>query len=188
MKRLIFLFPLMVAVAGCAYRTASSSNGYAGQSPAPPRPYSAQLNLAAMPVGRWDNVMMTVVGTRLFVLMRNGDTASGEIVSATYDNLRLHLSGGEIDLRASEVMRVDRIKTDRDVVKNSVRSAAYGAAFIGVLGLIVGRVPPVRAVAAGAILGASQGIQDSLASRRATTIYIARGVVLPGPSPQPGAR
>ena len=186
--RLIPLFPLIVVVGGCAYPTASLSNGYAGQSPAPPRPYSVQLNFAAVPVGRWDNVMMTAVGTRLFVLMRNGDTTTGEIVSATDDNLRLRVSATEIDLRASEIMRVDRIVTDRDVVKDGARGAAYGAAFIGVLGLILGHVPPVRAFAAGGILGASQGVQDSLASRRATIIYIARGIVPPGPAAQPSGR
>lgn len=186
MKRLILLFPLIVVISGCAYPAASFSNGYAGQPPAPPRPYGPQLNFAAMPVGRWDNVMMTAVGTALFVLMRNGDTATGAIISVTDYNLRLHVAAGEVDLRASEVMRVDRITTNRDVVKDGARGAAYGAAFIGVVGLIVGHVPPVRTFAAGGILGASQGVQDSLASRHATTIYIARGIVPPGPGPQPG--
>ena len=54
-----------------------------------------------------------------------------------------------------------------------------------VLGLIVGHVPPPRLFAAGAIIGANQNVQDSLAMRGATTIYLARGIVPPGPGPQP---
>src|SRR6185436_20505259 len=88
MKRLILLLALVVVAGGCAYPTAPLSNGYPAQYPGRSRPYGAQLNLAATPVGRWDNVMMTAVGTPLFVLMMNGDTASGEVVSATRDNLR----------------------------------------------------------------------------------------------------
>jgi hypothetical protein len=150
-----------------------------------PRPYGPQVSFGALPVGRWDNVMMTAVGTPLFVLMMNGNTASGEVVSASDEMLRLHVASGEVELAASNVMRVDRVSTRRDVVKDGARGAAYGAAVVGVLGLIVGHVPPARLFAAGGIIGANQNVQDSLAAERATIIYLARGVVPPGPGPQP---
>jgi hypothetical protein len=183
MKRLILLLALVVVVGGCAYPTAPLSNGYPAQYPGRSRPYGAQLNLAAMPLGRWDNVMMTAVGTPLFVLMMNGDTASGEVVSATRDNLRLRVAAGEVDLLAPDVMRIDRVVSNRNVVRDGARGAAYGAAVVGVLGLIVGHVPPARLFAAGGIIGANQGVQDSLASRGATTIYLARSAVPSGPGP-----
>jgi hypothetical protein len=185
MKRVILLIPLVTVVGGCVYPPPSTSRGLAGQYGAHPGPYGPQVNWS-LPVGRWDNVMMTAVGTPLFVLMMNGDTASGEVVLATRDNLRLHVAAGEVDLPASNVMRIDRVTTNRNVVKDGARGAAYGAAFVGVLGLIVGHVPPPRLFAAGGIIGANQNVQDSLASRGATIIYLARGIVPPGPGPQPG--
>lgn len=188
MKRLILVLPLIVVLGGCAYPTSSVSSAYRPQYPMRPAPYGPQLNLASLPVGRWDNVMMTAVGTPLFVLMMDGHMASGEIVSATSDALRLHVASGEVELLASEVMRVDRVATNRDVVRDGARGAAFGAGVVGVLGLIVGHVPPARLFAAGAIVGANQNVQDSLAAHRATTIYLARGVVPPGPGSQPGAR
>jgi hypothetical protein len=185
MKRVILLLPLVALLGGCVYPRSLSSRGPA-QYPLRPRPYGPQLNFGALPVGRWDNVMMTAVGTPLFVLMMNGDTANGEVVSATNESLRLHVAAGEVDLAAWNVMRVDRVATNRDVVKDGARGAAYGAAVVGVMGLIFGHVPPARLFAAGGIIGASQNVQDSLAMRGATTIYLARGVVPPGPGPQAG--
>ena len=185
MKRAILLIPLVTVVGGCVYTHPSTTSGFAGQYGTHPRPYGPQLNWP-LPVGRWDNVMMTAVGTPLFVLMMNGDTASGEVVQTTRDNLRLHVAAGEVDLPASGIMRVDRVTTNRSVVKDGARGAAYGAALVGVLGLIVGHVPPPRLFAAGGIIGANQNVQDSLASRGATIIYLARGIVPPGPGPQPG--
>jgi hypothetical protein len=49
-------------------------------------------------------------------------------------------------------------------------------------------VPPPNLFAAGGIIGASQSVQDSLAARGATTIYLARGIVPPGPGSQPAPR
>jgi len=186
MKRVVVLLPLVAVLGGCAYPAASLSSRYPGQYPLRPRSYGPQVNFGGLPVGRWDNVMMTAVGTPVFVLMMNGDTASGEVVSATDENLRLHVAAGEVNLPASSVMRVDRMTTNRDTVKDGARGAAYGAAVVGVMGLIVGHVPPPRLFAAGGIIGASQTVQDSLAMRGAITIYLARGVVPPGPGPQAG--
>lgn len=184
MKRFVVLLPFVALTAGCVYPAQSMSGAYPGQRPMYPRPYGPQVQLAYLPVGRWDNVMMTAVGTPLFVLLMNGNTASGEVVSATSDNLRLHVASGEVDLPAADVMRVDRVSGNRDVVKEGARRAAFGAGVVGVLGLIVGRVPPPRLFAAGAIIGAEQGVEASLLARSATTIYLARGVVPPGPGPQ----
>ena len=53
--------------------------------------------------------MMTAVGTRLFVLMMNGNMSSGDMVSASDVNLRLQVASGTVDLSASDIMRVDRV-------------------------------------------------------------------------------
>jgi hypothetical protein len=185
MKRVMLLIPLIAIAGGCVYPPPSMSGNYAGQYPMHPRPYGPQVSLGVLPVGRWDNVMMTAIGTPLFVLMMNGNTASGDVVSVTDETLRLHVASGDVDLAAANVMRVDRVSTRSDVVKDGARGAAYGAAVVGVLGLIVGHVPPARIFAAGGIIGANQNVQDSLAAQRATTIYLARGIVPPGPGPQP---
>ena len=182
MKRLVLLLPLVVTAA-CAYPPMSVAGAYQSPYPMSPRSYGPQVNLAAPPIGRWDNVMMTAVGTRLFVLMMNSDTASGEIVTASDDNLRLHVAAGVVDLPASRVMRVDRITTGRDVVKDGARGAAFGAGVVGVLGLIAGHVPPVRLFAAGGIVGADQNVQNSFAAKGAT-IYLARGAMPSHPAPQ----
>jgi hypothetical protein len=181
MKRVILLLPLIAIAGGCVYPPPSTTANYAGQYPLHPRPYGPQVSFGALPVGRWDNVMMTAVGTPLFVLMMNGNTASGEVVSATDEMLRLRVASGEVDLAAANVMRIDRVSSRRDVVKDGARGAAYGAGVVGVLGLIVGHVPPTRIFAAGGIIGANQNVQDSLAAQRATIIYLARGIVPPGP-------
>jgi hypothetical protein len=185
MKRVMLLLPLITIVSGCVYPSPTTTGNYAGQYPMRPRPYGPQVSFGALPVGRWDNVMMTAVGTPVLVLMMNGDRASGEVVSATDEILRLHVASGDVELAAANVMRVDRVSNGRDVVKDGARGAAYGAAVVGVLGLIVGHVPPARIFAAGGIIGANQNVQDSLAAQHATIIYLARGIVPPGPGPQP---
>src|SRR3954470_24860897 len=163
MKRVILLLPLVAVLGGCVYPRSLSSRD-PGQYPFRPRPYGPQVNFGALPVGRWDNVMMTAVGTPLFVLMMNGNTASGDVVSVTDETLRLHVASGDVDLAAANVMRVDRVSTRRDVVKDGARGAAYGAAVVGVLGLIVGHVPPARIFAAGGTFAGGGNGTDSLAA------------------------
>jgi len=182
MKRITVLLPFALVAAGCVYPAQSMSGASWGPGMYA-RPYGPQVRLATLPYGRWDNVMMTAVGTPLFVLMMDGRTASGDVVAASIDNVRLHVASGEVDLAARDVMRVDRVSGTRDVAQDGARAAAYGAAVVGVLGLIVGHVPPARLFAAGGIIGASQGVQASLDARGATTIYLARGIVPPGPGP-----
>lgn len=187
MKRVVLLLvPLLTATGGCAYPALTSSGPYGQPYPMQPRPYGPQVNIRYSPVGRWDNVMLTAVGTRLFVLMMNGNMASGDMVSASDVNLRLQVASGTADLSASDVMRVDRVTRNSDVVKDGAKGAAFGAGVVAVLGLIVAHVPPPNLFAAGAIIGAEQGVEASLATRGAQTIYLARGIVPPGPGPQQG--
>lgn len=174
MKKLLLLAPVLSVTVGCVYPAQSLSGMYPRQRPMYPRPVGPQFNLASLPVGRWDNVMMSAVGTPLMVLMMNGTTASGPIVSATSDTLRLRVASGEVDLAAADVMRVDRLSGGaKNAVKNGARGAAFGAGVVGVLGLIAGHVPPPRLFAAGAIVGAEQNIELAGLERGATTIYLA---------------
>ena len=178
MKKLVLMVPLIGLTTGCAYPIQSLSGAYPGQRPMYPRVAGPQFNLASLPIGRWDNVMMSAVGTPLLVLMRNGTMASGDVVSATSDTLRLRVASGEVDLAATEVMRVDRLSGGaRSAVKDGARGAAFGAGVVGVLALIAGQVPPPRLFAAGAIIGAEQNVEFGSLARGATTIYLAEGPV-----------
>jgi len=183
MKRLVLLLPVILLAGGCAYPSASYPGGFASPYSMRPRTYGPQVNLGPLPIGRWDNVMMTAVGTPLFVLMMNGSTASGDVVSASVDTLRLHVASGEVELAASEVMRVDRMSgVRRNAVKDGARGAAFGAGVVGVMALIAGQAPPARVFAAGAIVGAEQNLEATAAPRGATTIYLAGG---PAPAGAP---
>ena len=180
MKPVVLLMvPLITATSACMYPTAAAGP-YGPPYPMQPRPYGPQVNIRYSPVGRWDNVMMTAIGTHLFVLMMNGNMASGDMVSASDVNLRLQVASGPVDLAASDVMRVDKVTKNSDVVKDGARGAGFGAGVVAVLGLIVGHVPPPNLFAAGAIIGAEQSVEASLAARGAQTIYLARGIVPPG--------
>jgi hypothetical protein len=181
MKKLMVIVPFAALAAGCAIPIQSLAGGYPGryvspyaQRPLYPRPVGPQVNLASLPIGRWDNVMMSAVGTPLMVLMMNGTTANGALVSATRDGLRLQVASGEVELEAVDVMRVDRLTGGaRDAVKTGARGAAFGAGVVGVLGLIAGHVPPPRLFAAGGIIGAEQNIELASLAKGATTIYLA---------------
>ena len=178
MKKLLLLIPVLALAAGCVYPTRSLPGPYGRQRPEYPRALGPQIDLAALPIGRWDNVMMSAVGSPLMVLMVNGTTASGTVVSATSDGLRLRVASGEVDLAAAEVIRVDRLAGGpRGVVKDGARGAAFGAGVLGVLGLIIGHVPPARLFAAGAIVGAHQNVQRGGLAAGATTIYLAEAAV-----------
>jgi hypothetical protein len=180
MKKPLLLIPVLALAAGCVYPTRSLPGAYGRQRPMYPRASGPQIDLATLPVGRWDNVMMSAVGTPLMVLMTNGTTASGTVVSATRDALRLRVAAGEVDLAAAEVMRVDRLAGGpRGAVKDGARGAAFGAGVVGVLGLIAGHMPPPRLFAAGAIVGAHQNIQLAGLAPGATTIYLAEAAVPP---------
>ena len=181
MKRLLVIVPYAALAAGCAVPIqtlagtypAGYGNPYA-QRPMYPQPVGPQFNLASLPIGRWDNVMMSAVGTPLLVLLMNGTTANGALVSATSESVRLHVAAGEVDLQAADVMRVDRLRGgSRDAVKDGARGAAFGAGVVGVLGLIAGHVPPPRLFAAGGIIGAEQNVELAQLAKGSTTIYLA---------------
>lgn len=178
MKKLLLLIPVLALAAACVYPTSSLPAAYGRHHPAYPRSVGPPTDLAALPIGRWDSVMMSAVGTPLFVLMRTGATASGTVVSATSDALRLRVASGDLDLAAGDVMRVDRLPGGpRSVVKEVARGAAFGAGVVGVLGLIIGHAPPPRLFAAGAIVGAHQNVQLAGLAAGATTIYLAQAAV-----------
>jgi hypothetical protein len=177
MKKLLLIIPFMGLTVGCAYPV-QSLPGYSGQRPMYPRTPGPQFNLASLPIGRWDNVMMTAVGTPLLVLMMDGTTATGNVVAATSDSLRLRVASGEVELAAADVMRVDRLSGGaRNVVKDGARGAAFGAGVVGVLGLIAGHMPPPRLFAAGGIVGAHQSIELAGLARGSSTIYLAESAV-----------
>ena len=178
MKKLLLLIPALALAAACVYPTRSLPAAYGRHHLVYPRSVGPQIDLATLPIGRWDHVMMSAVGTPLFVLMRTGATASGTVVSATSDGLRLRVASGDLDFAAGDVMRVDRLAGGpRGVVKEGARGAAFGAGVVGVLGLITGHAPPPRLFAAGAIVGAHQNVQLAGLAAGATTIYLAQAAV-----------
>jgi hypothetical protein len=178
MKKLLLIVPFIGITAGCVYPAQSLSGFYPGQRPMYPRTPGPQFNLASLPIGRWDNVMMTAVGTPLLVLLMNGTTVTGDVVAATSDSLRLRVASGEVELAAADVMRVNRLSGGaRNVGKDGARGAAFGAGVVGVMGLIAGHMPPPRLFAAGGIIGAQQNIELGGLARGSSTIYLAEAAV-----------
>ena len=174
MRKFLFLVPLVGLSTACVYPAQSLSRPYPGQSVMYPRPVGPQVDVASLPIGRWDNVMMSGVGTPVMVLTMDGGQPPGEIVTATSDTLRLRVASGEVEIAAADVMRVDRLAGGpRQVVKDGARGAAFGAGVVGVLGLITGHVPPPRLFAAGGIVGDVPELELASLARGATTIYLA---------------
>jgi hypothetical protein len=135
-----------------------------------------------LPTGRWDNVMMLRPGTPLQVLTLEAGLTEGRLIGATASRLRLETPGGSVDLPAIDVVRVDRLP-ETDSVREGLRGAATGVGAMGVLGLLVGRMPPARMFAAGAITGAYSGVQMHLAAPSRATVYLADRAVVPVPAP-----
>ena len=135
---------------------------------------------APLPVGRWDNVMMLAAGTPVQVLTMDGAVASGPLLAADSVTLRIRVASGEAALAAADVMRVDRVDSS-DTLRDAVRGAAYGAGAVGVLGLIVGHVPPPRLFAAGGIIGGHEQIQLARLGRGSRIIYLAPAVAPAAP-------
>ncbi|MEP6918274.1 MAG: hypothetical protein ABJC89_21680 [Acidobacteriota bacterium] len=130
---------------------------------------------APSPAGRWDNVMMLAAGTPIQVLLMNGGQATGQITSASSDALRLQTASGDRAISAADVMRVDRVLSDKvtGAVREGAKGAAVGAGAVGVLGLIVGRMPPPRVFLAGAAIGGYNQLALAPTDRGAVTIYVA---------------
>ena len=140
------------------------------------RPWSSSarqgpsLNLATV-AGRWDNVMMLPTGARIHVLQMDGARAEGDIVSATSNALRIIVAAGEIEIAADNVARIDRV-AESERKRQTLSGAAHGVGVVGLLGLLVGKAPPARIFAAGAIAGADAGYHSAMPGG-AQTIYLA---------------
>lgn len=193
MKKLLAVMVVMVPTAlltsACVPATYLPRSPYSGHWAAHPphAPAPAPAN-TPLPIGRWDNVMMLEVGTPLQVLTLDGIVTSGSYVAATGAMLRVRAGSTEREIEAAQVMRVDRLAGAgaRSGVQAGTKGAALGAGVVGVLGLIVGRVPPPRLFLAGAIAGAAQGVQAAQWQRGSTMIYLAPVVTTVGPQATPG--
>jgi hypothetical protein len=176
MKRILPVVIALAALCGAcvpAYPMRSYPERY-GRLPGPAYD-PARFVPAPSPAGRWDNVMMLAAGTQVQVLLMNGSQASGRIVSATSEAMRLTTASGDVDIPARDVMRVDRGLLDKvhSSVRDGARGAAVGAGAVGVLGLIAGRMPPARVFLAGAVLGGYNQLALAPPDQGAVTIYVA---------------
>lgn len=171
--RLRALLVVALVSGACAplpYQAGPYPGPYARMNPYPSRyrPEPASTSV----VGRWDNVMMLAAGTPVQVLTMDGGKAAGEVTSADVSALRLLTASGEVALEADQVMRVDRVTAYKDYRAAAGRGAAIGAGAVGVMGLLVGHMPPARVFGAGAIMGASAGVQDMSYDAGPVTIYL----------------
>ena len=178
MKKLLCLVPLSILVSGCVaagYPMAQGPGGHPVRPAAYPQPMRFQVG--RLPIGRWDNVMMLAPGSTVQVLMADGAMATGAVTGASIGSLRVRVASGDVDLPAADVIRVDRLKAPgAGPVRNGVEGAAWGAGIVGLAGLIVGRMPPPRLFAAGAVIGANQSIQFGRMGPEAMTIYLSPAV------------
>jgi hypothetical protein len=178
MKKLWLVLSLSILATGCVaagYPRRPVAGGYPLQRPMYPQP--VPFHGAPLPIGRWDNVMMLAPGSTVQVLMASGAVATAEVISASTTDLRIRTVSGDLDLPVSDVMRVDRLKAPGNgAVRDGVEGAAWGAGIVGVAGLLVGRMPPPRLFAAGAVIGASQGVQLGRMDAGPATIYLSPAV------------
>ena len=181
MKKLLVL-PLSILATGCVaagYPMRPPAGAYPVQRPMYAQP--APIQGASLPIGRWDNVMMLAPGSTVQVLMASGAVATAEVIRASTSDLRIRTVSGDLDLPVTDVMRVDRVKgPGNGAVRDGVKGAAWGAGIVGVAGLVIGHMPPPRLFAAGAVIGASQGVQIGRMSAGPATIYLSPAVA-PGP-------
>jgi hypothetical protein len=177
MKKL-WLVALSILATGCVaagYPMRSPAGAYAEQRARYDRP--APIQGASLPIGRWDNVMMLAPGSTVQVLMASGAVTTAEVIKASTYDLRIRTVSGDLDLPVADVMRVDRVKgPGNQAVRDGVEGAAWGAGIVGVAGLVIGRMPPPRLFAAGAVIGASQGVQLGRMSAGPATIYLSPAV------------
>jgi hypothetical protein len=163
----------MLAVAGLTTGCAYPRMG-AGPFMPPPRQAVIAMPAPPSPVGRWDNVMMLEPGTPVRVLRMDGFRADGRFHSASPTVLRVEAGGAVADVAYADVARVDRLAHfGGDAKSEMARGAAVGMGAVGVLGLIVGHMPPPRLWAAGAITGGYYGAQTQMHAAGPGTIYLA---------------
>lgn len=186
MKKLVLVLLPLTLSAGCAMGAYPlAAGGYRHRAAYAPRADTPSV-AAPLPVGRWDNVMMLEPGTPVKALTADGVVTTGEVVGATIQILRISNDSGEVSLAMTDVTRVDRLagQGSGGRVREGVKGAAVGAGTVGVLGLIVGHVPPPRMFIAGGIAGAYAGTEVAAVVPGPGTIYlapsVASGAVRPG--------
>ncbi len=168
MKKVLSLaLPMCVLLSGCvAARPLTSSQpsvrGYGGLSP----------------IGRWDVVMTLEPGHDVEVLMPDGALVKGAVVGVTFSNLRVRADACDLDLPATDVMRVDSVAAPGPwPLRNGAVDAAWGVGFVALFGLVFGRMPPATAFVGGAALAANQSIQYGRLPRHPVTIYVSPAMV-----------
>ena len=181
MKKLLGLVPLSIILSGCAvtaYQTGPVPGGYPPPRPMYPQP--APFQPGPSPIGRWDNVMMLAPASRVQVLMADGTIATGPVVGASTTSLRLSVASGDLDLPVADVMRVDRLKAPASGVRDGAVGAAWGVGVVALTSLVLRRMPPPQWVAAGAIVGANEGVQIGRMGPDLLTIYVSPAVASGG--------
>jgi hypothetical protein len=182
MKNVLIIIPFAAAALTTAcvpmYGGPAMRGGPAAYLSHPPA-YGPSIPVPGAPVavGRWDNVMMLPYGAAIEVLSADGQRTSARFVAATTAFVRVQSVSGEAEIPAESVVRIDRWvggpEGTQSVARDAARGAAVGAGAIGVLGLLVGRMPPARTFAAGAIVGGYDNAQTGRALRQSVTIYLA---------------
>jgi hypothetical protein len=188
----LFLAALAAMTSACAtagypfQRLPSPYSAYPGRPMyGQPMGPTASYPMPALPIGRWDNVMMLAPGTPVQVLLMDGGVASGLVTGADSTSLSLEVVSGEVELASTRIMRVDRVTSSESPIRDGAKGAAFGAGVVGVIGLIAGKVPPARLFAAGGIIGAYNNVELGLSARRTATIYLAPAVA---PEARPAAQ
>lgn len=176
--KLVLLVLLALSASACApmpYAARRYPGPYAPVSPYGFRAPRAEVSTTASAVGRWDNVMLLPAGTPVQILMFDGRKAGGQVLSADATAVRVLGPSGEEALPMDEVMRVDRLppSASEDYSRAAARGAAWGAGVVGVMGILVGHMPPARVFAGGAIAGAGAAMQGAEYMREAVMIYLA---------------
>ena len=126
--------------------------------------------------GRWDNIMMLAPGTPLKVLTMDGEVVAGRMVTASARMLRLSAGQAALTIATQDVARIDR-GSATDEAGQAARGAIYGAAAVGWLGLLAGRMPPPRIFLAGALGGASLSAGAAAVAPGPATLYLAPEIV-----------
>jgi hypothetical protein len=182
MKKTLIGLPLALVVltAGCVPVFGPAATPMMPYAYRPPAAYgpSVALSPSVAPIGRWDNVMMLPAGAALEVLRTDGTKTSAAFVTATSAAVRVQPDGGsEIEIPAALVLRIDRWlggpEGAQSVARDAAKGALVGAGAIGVVGLLVGHMPPAHTFGAGAAGGAYQNAELGRAARRSVIVYLA---------------
>ena len=181
MKNVLSLaVPMCVLLSGCV-----AARHHTGPPPGGPsaRPVMSLSPLVpgyagVSPIGRWDVVMTLEPGHAVQVLMPDATVVKGTVVGVTFSSLRVRAGAGDLDLPATDVMRVDSvIAPGPGPLRNGAVGAAWGVGLVALVGLVVGRVPPAGAFVGTAALAANQSIQYGRRPRDPVTIYVSPAMV-----------